>query len=167
MGGGAGGQHACKVADELGMETVLVHPLAGILSAYGIGLAPVKAIREVSLVQPLGSDISEALGSLERDAREVLARQGIAGAAIRIESRARLHFEGSDSMLIVDICQPAEMDAAFRQRHRQRGQHPGGVHGAGCLRGQRLAAGGPRLGHRAVPAAGPARETAHAACRCR
>ena len=57
--GGAGGQHACLLADALGMETVLVHPLAGVLSAYGIGLAPIKAIREVSLGRPLEESFAE------------------------------------------------------------------------------------------------------------
>ena len=118
--GGAGGQHACKVADELGIETVLVHPLAGILSAYGIGLAPVKAIREVSLVQPLTGDFSESLTELEAEARGALADQGIDSSAITVESRARLRFEGSDSMLTVDIGEVEEMDEAFRKLHRQR-----------------------------------------------
>lgn len=118
--GGAGGQHACKVADELGIETVLVHPLAGILSAYGIGLAPVKAIREVSLVKPLTGDFSVELASLEGEAREALTAQGIAAAAIGLESRARLRFKGSDSMLTVDVGEVEKMDEAFRLLHRQR-----------------------------------------------
>ena len=59
--GGAGGQHACRVADALGMERILIHPLAGVLSAYGIGLADVKAIREASWLKPLGEDFREAL----------------------------------------------------------------------------------------------------------
>ncbi|MBX7496972.1 hydantoinase B/oxoprolinase family protein [Qipengyuania sp. 6B39] len=118
--GGAGGQHACKVADALGMETVLVHPLAGILSAYGIGLAPVKTIREVSLVRPLGESFGEDLAALEREATEALRLQGIAEDRITLESRARLRFEGSDSLLAVECGDPAEMDARFRLLHRQR-----------------------------------------------
>jgi 5-oxoprolinase (ATP-hydrolysing) len=118
--GGAGGQHACKVADQLGMETVLVHPLAGMLSAYGIGLAPVKAIREVSLIRPLGEGFGESLRELELQARGVLAAQDIPAHAITIEARARLRFEGSDSMLTIACGEEAEMDAAFRALHRQR-----------------------------------------------
>ena len=117
--GGAGGQHACKVADELGMETVLVHPLAGILSAFGIGLAPVKAIREVSLVQPLRGDFAGALAELEAEARGALLEQGIGESAIHITARARLRFEGSDSLLTVDCADVAAMDEAFRRLHRQ------------------------------------------------
>ncbi|WP_226699334.1 hydantoinase B/oxoprolinase family protein [Qipengyuania gaetbuli] len=116
--GGAGGQHACKVADELGIETVLVHPLAGILSAYGIGLAPVKTIREVSLVRALGDDYSADLAALEAEARDALAAQGVAD--IRIDASLRLRFAGSDSMLAVPCGEPREMDAAFRRLHRQR-----------------------------------------------
>ena len=118
--GGAGGQHACKVADELGIETVLVHPLAGILSAYGIGLAPVKAIREVSLVRPLQESFADSLAELEDGARDALTEQGVAAADITLTPRARLRFEGSDSMLTIDVADPDAMDAAFRVLHRQR-----------------------------------------------
>lgn len=118
--GGAGGQHACRVADALGMETVLVHPLAGMLSAYGIGLAPVKAIREVSLVRPLGESFAEELAALEAQARGDLLAQGIAPEAIRLAPAARLRFAGSDSALAIPCGAAAAMDAAFRQLHRQR-----------------------------------------------
>lgn len=115
--GGAGGQHACKVADELGMERVLVHPLAGMLSAFGIGLAPVKAIREVSLVRALGEDFAEDLATLEAEARAALIEQGIEAEAIQIDRRVRLRFEGSDSMLSLDLDEVSLMDAAFRRLH--------------------------------------------------
>ncbi|MEO1220910.1 MAG: hydantoinase B/oxoprolinase family protein [Pseudomonadota bacterium] len=126
--GGAGGQHACKVADELGMETVLVHPLAGILSAFGIGLAPVKAIREVSIVRPLGESFAEDLAALVESACAALIEQGIDKGAVHIERRARLRFEGSDSMLTVDCGGVDAMDAAFRAAHlSQFGYSDGGA----------------------------------------
>jgi len=118
--GGAGGQHACRVADALGMETVLVHPLAGMLSAYGIGLAPVKAIREVSLMRPLGESFAAELAALEAQAQDDLLAQGIAADAIRLAPSARLRFAGSDSLLAIPCGAAAQMDAAFRQLHRQR-----------------------------------------------
>lgn len=118
--GGAGGQHACRVADALGMETVLVHPLAGMLSAFGIGLAPVKAIREVSVGEPLEVDFSGPLAALEAEAREALLAQGIAAEAITLERRARLRFAGSDSTLEIACEAPAAMAEAFRTLHRQR-----------------------------------------------
>ncbi|MGY6551067.1 MAG: hydantoinase B/oxoprolinase family protein [Erythrobacter sp.] len=118
--GGAGGQHACMVADQLGIETVLVHPLAGVLSAFGIGLAPVKTIREVSLVRPLGASFADELATLEADARSALEEQGIAPDAITITSHARMRFEGSDSLLAIPVGDAAVMDAGFRAAHRQR-----------------------------------------------
>lgn len=118
--GGAGGQHACKVADALGMRTVLVHPLAGILSAYGIGLAPVKAIREVSLGCRLGDDFAQAMALLEEDARAALREQGIGADRIAVDAHARLRFEGSDSLLALPVGEAPDMDAAFRTLHRQR-----------------------------------------------
>ncbi|OBV09982.1 Hydantoinase/oxoprolinase [Erythrobacter dokdonensis DSW-74] len=118
--GGAGGQHACKVADALGMETVLVHPLAGMLSAFGIGLAPVKAIREVSVVRPLTDSFAGPLGALEAQARAALIEQGIAAEAVIIAASARLRFAGSDSLLAIAVGEPEAMDAAFRRLHRQR-----------------------------------------------
>ncbi|MEC7534979.1 MAG: hydantoinase/oxoprolinase family protein, partial [Pseudomonadota bacterium] len=117
--GGAGGQHACRVADALGMETVLVHPLAGILSAYGIGLAPVKAIREVSLVRPLDEGFATELCALEKEARTALAQQGIAPDVVTVESRARLRFAGSDSVIAVNCSPDGEMDRTFRMLHRR------------------------------------------------
>ncbi len=118
--GGAGGQHACRVADALGMETVLVHPLAGMLSAYGIGLAPVKAIRESTLMRPLGESFAGELAALEDQARADLLAQGIAADAIVLAPSARLRFAGSDSLLAIPCGEPAAMDAAFRALHRQR-----------------------------------------------
>ena len=118
--GGAGGQHACRVADALGMETVLVHPLAGMLSAYGIGLAPVKVIREVTVMRPLGESFAEELAALEEQARGDLLAQGIAGEAIRLAPAARLRFAGSDSLLAIPCADGVSMDAAFRKLHRQR-----------------------------------------------
>ncbi|MBX7500623.1 hydantoinase B/oxoprolinase family protein [Qipengyuania sp. YG27] len=117
--GGAGGQHACRVADALGIETVLVHPLAGILSAYGIGLAPVKAIREVSLVRPLSQGFAAELELLADEALEALREQGIPEDGISIERRARLRFEGSDSLLTLDCDDHSTMDEAFRTLHRR------------------------------------------------
>ena len=75
--GGAGGQHACRVADALGMERILVHPLAGVLSAYGIGLSDVKAIREASWLKPLGIDFADGLRTLENAALGDPSRPGL------------------------------------------------------------------------------------------
>ncbi len=118
--GGAGGQHAARVADALGMERVLIHPLAGMLSAYGIALAPVKAIREKSLVAPLTDGFAQPLESLERAARNDLLAQGIAEKSIHLAARAKLRFEGSDSVITLPVTDLAELDVIFRAEHRQR-----------------------------------------------
>ncbi|ABC63944.1 hydantoinase B/oxoprolinase family protein [Erythrobacter litoralis] len=117
--GGAGGQHACDIADQLGIETVLIHPLAGMLSAYGIGLAPVKTIRETSVVRPLGQGYESELDLLREQARQDLLDQGLIEDTIRFAERARLRFEGSDSLLTLDCGAPEAMDAQFRELHRQ------------------------------------------------
>ena len=117
--GGAGGQHACKVADALGIETVLVHPLAGMLSAYGIGLAPVKAIREQSVLWPLAEAFDEVLETLQLTVSKALEDQGIAARDVAVTRRARLRFQGSDSLLTLEWDEPAAIDSKFRQLHRQ------------------------------------------------
>ncbi len=116
--GGAGGQFACRVADELGMETVLVHPYAGILSAYGIGLAPVIAMREAGVVRPLEEDHGEVLSVLQEQARADLVSQGIATGRITVITRLRLRFDGSDTTIDMPLADDA--DTAFRAEHRHR-----------------------------------------------
>lgn len=118
--GGAGGQHACRVADALGMTTVLVHPLAGMLSAYGIGIAPVKAIREQSVVQPLGEDYTAVLAALEAQVQEAMTEHGLDAAQVELARRARLRFAGSDSTLTLDLDDDTALADHFRAEHRRR-----------------------------------------------
>ncbi|MHA6332981.1 hydantoinase B/oxoprolinase family protein [Qipengyuania sp. CAU 1752] len=118
--GGAGGQHACRVADELGIGTVLVHPLAGMLSAYGIGIAPVKSVREQSVVRPLGEDYSRILDTLEAQALAAMAEHGLDLEKVDLARRTRLRFAGSDSTLMLDLAGDAELAETFRAEHRQR-----------------------------------------------
>jgi 5-oxoprolinase (ATP-hydrolysing) len=122
--GGAGGQHACLVADALGIGTVLVHPLAGVLSAYGMGLADRRAMRERTVALPLGEGgmaaISRAAAALAREARAALAAQGIDPAAIRAEATAHLRAEGVDSAIPVPLADEAAMREAFTARYRER-----------------------------------------------
>jgi 5-oxoprolinase (ATP-hydrolysing) len=118
--GGAGGQHACRVADALGMERILIHPLAGVLSAYGIGIADVKAIREKSWLKPLGEDFSGALTELEQRASVALTEQGLHGERIELLRRARLRTAGSDTTLEIAVASPEQMHADFSALHRKR-----------------------------------------------
>ena len=118
--GGAGGQHACRVADALGIERILIHPLAGVLSAYGIGLADVKAIREQSWLKPLGEDFDAGLRALEAAACGALVDQGVDPGRIALHRRARLRMPGSDTAIEVDVATPAAMRATFDALHRKR-----------------------------------------------
>ena len=116
--GGAGGQHACAVADALGMERILIHPLAGVLSAYGIGIADMKAIREASWLKPLSEDFSASLSDLEGRARDALIEQGLNGERIELLRRARLRTAGSDTTLEIAIASSGQMHADFSTLHK-------------------------------------------------
>jgi 5-oxoprolinase (ATP-hydrolysing) len=118
--GGAGGQHACRVADALGMERILVHPLAGVLSAYGIGLADVKAVREASWLKPLGLEFSAGVRALEAAARSDLIDQGFEPEQVHFERRARLRTPGSDTTIVIELGTADEMRGAFETLHRKR-----------------------------------------------
>ena len=118
--GGAGGQHACRVADSLGIERILIHPLASLLSAYGIGLADVKAIREAGVVKPLSEDFSGSLGALERAATSLLVDQDVDREQVELRRRARLRLAGSDATLEIELGPETEMSAAFSDLHRRR-----------------------------------------------
>ncbi|MFC8350720.1 hydantoinase B/oxoprolinase family protein [Streptomyces sp. NPDC057280] len=120
--GGAGGQHACMVADSLGMRTVLVPPMAGVLSALGIGLADTTAMREQSVEAPLETasmpGVLKTADDLESAARAELLAEDIPEDRIRITRRAQLRYDGTDTALTVELTEPAAMRDAFEARHR-------------------------------------------------
>ena len=122
--GGAGGQHACLVADALGMTRVLVHPLAGVLSAYGMGLADQSLIREQAVEQrltPQGmAQWVPVLQSLAERAQGELRAQPLGAGAIEVRRRVHVRYEGSDSALIVPFGSHEEIQAAFEAAYRQR-----------------------------------------------
>ncbi len=119
--GGAGGQHACLVAEALGMNTVLVHPLAGVLSAYGIGLAPVSAQRERTVETPLAEGLPDSLlATLEAETRAELVAQGVAATDIAVTRRLHLRYAGADTALMVPATDPETARGAFEAAHRQR-----------------------------------------------
>ncbi|TGY90005.1 5-oxoprolinase [Marinicauda algicola] len=119
--GGAGGQHACKVAEALGMRTALIHPQAGLLSAYGIGLAKLRETREAGLDIAMDEHALETakttLGELEVAARSALEDKQ--AGTVRISREARLRAKGSDTPLAVDWGSEEEMRAAFSAAHRR------------------------------------------------
>ncbi len=114
--GGAGGQHACLVADALGMERVMIHPLAGVLSAYGMGLADLTVLREESIGQPLGGDLGR-IETLADEAKAALEAQDVMPGSIAVLKRAALRYEGSDSALEVGLDEAPAMRADFERRH--------------------------------------------------
>ncbi len=122
--GGAGGQHACLVADALGMTTVMLHPFAGVLSAYGMGLAEVRAIRQATAAVPLEASgdaaMAERVAALAEQARAELAAQGFAGDRNTVAARAEIKFAGSDTPLTVPFGPADQMTAAFETLHRRR-----------------------------------------------
>jgi len=122
--GGAGGQHACLVADALGMTQVFIHPLAGVLSAYGMGLADLTAMREqaveVALTQANWELLAGTLEKLAIPARDEILRQGIAPERVRIVRRVHLRYDGTDSALLVDFGSMTEMIGQFETAYRRR-----------------------------------------------
>jgi 5-oxoprolinase (ATP-hydrolysing) len=122
--GGAGGQHACLVADALGMTKVFLHPFAGVLSAYGMGLADIRAMREATVEAVLDDgvlpSVSERLDALATDAEDEVTRQGVPADRTRVHRRVFLKYQGTDTSHVVDFGTAAEMTAAFEDGHRQR-----------------------------------------------
>ena len=122
--GGAGGQHACQVADALGMETVFVHPFAGVLSAYGMGLADQAVMREQAVEVPLTADAMKDLEALADrlavDAGAALANQGADPARINVESTLHLRYAGTEAALIVGLTTLDRIVADFTEAHRAR-----------------------------------------------
>lgn len=122
--GGAGGQHACLVADALGIDRVLLHPYAGVLSAFGIGLADVRRVREQTIERPLTRELEPDLNAaLDELAGEVIAdlrAQEVAESAICTVPRLHVRYQGSDTPLLVPAGDTAAVRAAFEAAHRQR-----------------------------------------------
>jgi 5-oxoprolinase (ATP-hydrolysing) len=119
--GGAGGQHACLVADALGIGRVMIHPLAGVLSAYGMGLAERRVMRERTVALPLADDAgrAEALAALEQEARAALAEQGVDPETIAVEASAQLRHARADFGIAVALDSPERMRAAFDAAFRR------------------------------------------------
>ncbi len=138
--GGAGGQHACQVADALGMTTVLIHPFSSLLSAYGMGFADIRAARAQAIEMPLSEAVADAIAAtgtrLGEEARAEVACQGVRRSAIAVHVRAHIRYSGTDTALEVPAfvlpsgaadARPHEarpdlaaMKEAFEKAHRAR-----------------------------------------------
>ena len=122
--GGAGGQHACLVADALGMTEVLIHPFSSLLSAYGMGLADIRATRQLAIEENLGTKALAAIkregGRLGKDAKAEVAGQGVPAGKIKVIVRAHIRYAGTDTPLVVGAGTLAKMKSAFEKAHRAR-----------------------------------------------
>ncbi|HKQ31424.1 MAG TPA: hydantoinase B/oxoprolinase family protein, partial [Burkholderiales bacterium] len=122
--GGAGGQHACLVADALGMTRVFAHPFAGVLSAYGMGLADQTAMRELSVEMPLQKDgfdeLTNKLQALANAAFEEVAGQVVDRSRINVVKRTHLRYEGTDSAIVVTFDSIEKMAEQFQTAYKKR-----------------------------------------------
>ncbi len=122
--GGAGGQHACLVADALGMVRVYIHPLAGVLSAYGMGLADIVAIRqkavELALTEENLARLAKELSALASLAAAEVESQGVPAARVHLKRRVHLRYEGTDSALTVNFGSVEDMQGQFDTLYKKR-----------------------------------------------
>jgi 5-oxoprolinase (ATP-hydrolysing) len=122
--GGAGGQHACLIAEALGIQQIFIHPLAGVLSAYGIGLADLRSLKEqaveLCLTPEAMPDLQQTLMALATSGERELMDQGVAAEHIQILCKAHLRYEGTDSSLVVDFGDLEMLRSHFEQAHDQR-----------------------------------------------
>ncbi|MEL6549559.1 MAG: hydantoinase B/oxoprolinase family protein [Pseudomonadota bacterium] len=119
--GGAGGQHACLVAEALGMGRVMIHPLAGVLSAYGMGLADIRVIKEAQVDAPLGggyAGAADAVAELSAAAQADVRAQG--ASSVEVLPRAHLRYQGAHQSLEVAFGQAAQMQRDFEIAHKAR-----------------------------------------------
>ena len=122
--GGAGGQHACLVADALGMTRVLIHPFSSLLSAYGMGLADIRSTRQQAIELVFGGKALAAIkregARLGKEAKNEVAGQGVPAGKIKIFVRAHIRYAGTDTALVVPAGSAAAMQRVFEKAHRAR-----------------------------------------------
>lgn len=122
--GGAGGQHACLVADALGIKTVLLHPFSGLLSAYGMGLAEIRATRTAALDVPLDGEAKAAIAvvgdKLGAETKAEVAGQGVPEGDVAIHVRAHIRYAGTDTAIAIAFGNRTEMIEAFQVAHKAR-----------------------------------------------
>ena len=122
--GGAGGQHTCLIAEALGMTKIFIHPFAGVLSAYGIGLADVRTLKEKSIEAHLTPEqipaLEQTLAVLDAENRAEIAAQTVSDERVETLLKARLRYEGTDSALTVDFDQAEAMRLQFEEIYQQR-----------------------------------------------
>lgn len=122
--GGAAAQHACRVADSLGIKSIFIHPYAGVLSAYGMGLADQRLIKE----RYIGSELSDTLvdnlktvfSELEHEGRLLMLKQGVQQSRITALYKVHMRYAGSDTQLVIDFSDTDVLTKGFEEAHRKR-----------------------------------------------
>ena len=122
--GSAAGQHACLVADALGMESIFLHPLAGVLSAYGMGLAEIRVLREAQVSvdfveESVEEEIESVCQTLAGVACKAVREQGVEDHEISTVSKVHLRYKGTDTSLLVNAGNAARMLSDFEEAHRR------------------------------------------------
>ena len=119
--GGAGGQHACAVADNLGMKKIIVHPFSGILSAYGMGLADIRANKTQTIITPMKNNgmkkIEQAIKKLEKEVKKEMKKQNV--EKMKIIQNVHLRYDGTDTALAVKKNNEKKMSLAFQKEHKK------------------------------------------------
>ncbi|WP_448562970.1 hydantoinase B/oxoprolinase family protein [Trichothermofontia sp.] len=122
--GGAGAQHACQIATLLGMKQIFLHPYAGVLSAYGMGLADLRTLRQRAIERPLSPDLipdlAPLLDELAAAGKAEIHQQGVSENRMQVLPKALLRYEGTDAPLLVDFGEATQMRQDFEQAHQQR-----------------------------------------------
>jgi 5-oxoprolinase (ATP-hydrolysing) len=122
--GGAGGQHACKIADALSVSRIVIHPLAGVLSAVGIGLSEVRVLKEKSVGEELRPTLVDHLRTMAEDLRETICQslreQGVDEGNIEWKETALLRYTGTDFSMSVFLAESTTMKSEFREEHYKR-----------------------------------------------
>lgn len=121
--GGAGGQHACLLADVLGMTTIVIHPYAGVLSAYGMGLADRRLLREKSIEQPLNSGFDALRKTLDRLTQDTIAELQVQignSTEVQVEQRLLIRYEGTSASLSIQVTDRAQIEQQFTADYRKR-----------------------------------------------
>lgn len=120
--GGAGGQHACRIADTLGIDRILIHPLAGVLSAYGIGLSTLRVLKQQTIALPLNQEHFNEIGDVIRELTELatdeLQEQSAMAAPIAVSEYIHVRFEGSDTTIPIKMGTLNSILGSFETAHQ-------------------------------------------------
>ena len=121
--GGAGGQHACLVAEKLGIKTILLHPMSGVLSAYGMGLADIRQEKQATFEKPLTAknmnELKALVSTLEQETHQAMEKQGVSASELNDEYFVFIRYKGTDTSLRVTLNDHMNMQKDFEALHKK------------------------------------------------